>query len=167
LDPTSSGFAIAALAIAVVVLIVLVVLLWRRLGQLDRRLAGLTRGGDGTSLESTLHSTLERVNALSGGVEQLRSRATAIEAAQRLAIQRTGLVRYNPFEDTGGNQSFAVALLDANGDGVVMSSLHARQNTRVYAKAIAGGRSEAALSDEETEALRQATGKQGPGSKSS
>ncbi len=58
---------------------------------------------------------------------------------QRKAIQRTGLVRYNPFEDTGGNQSFAVALLDANGDGVVVSSLHARNGTRIYAKAIAGG----------------------------
>jgi Protein of unknown function (DUF4446) len=167
LDPTSSGIAIAALAIAVVVLIVLVALLWRRVDSLDRRLAGLTRGGDGTSLESTLHATLERVGALSGGVEQLRGRTAVLEAVQKVAIQRTGLVRYNPFEDTGGNQSFAVALLDANGDGVVVSSLHARQNTRIYAKAIVGGRSEAALSDEESEALRQAMAKQGAGAKSS
>ena len=67
-----------------------------------------------------------------------------------------GLVRFNPFEDTGGNQSFALALLDAHGDGVVVSSLHARTLTRVYGKAVAGGKSEAALSDEESEALRQA-----------
>jgi Protein of unknown function (DUF4446) len=167
LDPTTSGIAIAALAIAVVVLFVLVAMLWRRAAALDRRLAGLTRGGDGTSLESTLHATLERVGALSSGVEQLRGRTSLLEAEQRVAIQRTGLVRYNPFEDTGGNQSFAVALLDANGDGVVVSSLHARQNTRVYAKAIAGGRSEAALSDEEAEALRKAMGQQIPGAKSS
>jgi hypothetical protein len=167
LDPTSSGIAIAALAIAVVVLIVLVAVLWRRLAALDGRLAGLTRGGDGTSLESTLHATLERVGALSGGVEQLRGRTAVLETVQRVAIQRMGLVRYNPFEDTGGNQSFAVALLDANGDGVVMSSLHARQNTRIYAKAVVGGRSEAALSDEESEALRQAMAKQGAGAKSS
>lgn len=167
MDATTTGFAIAALAIAVVVLIVLVLLLWRRQRQLDHRLERLTRGGDGTSLESTLRSTLERVATLSGGVEQLRSRATALEATQKLAIQHTGLVRYNPFEDTGGNQSFAVAMLDANGDGVVMSSLHARQNTRVYAKAVVGGRSEAALSDEETEALRQAMARQGAGAKPS
>lgn len=167
MDPTSSGLAIAALAIAVVVLVVLVLLQWRRVVALDRRLAALTRGGDGASLESTLRNTLERVNVLSGAVDQLRSRATVLEAAQRLALQRTGLVRYNPFEDTGGNQSFAVALLDSNGDGVVVSSLHARQNTRIYAKAVIGGRSEAALSDEEAEALRQAMARQIPSTKSS
>jgi hypothetical protein len=90
-----------------------------------------------------------------------------LEAVQKKAVQKTGLVRYNPFEDTGGNQSFAVALLDANGDGVVISSLHARQNTRVYAKAIAGGRSEAALSDEESEALRNAMAQGSSGARSS
>jgi len=167
LDSTSSGLVIAALAIAVVVLIVVVVLLWRRLAELDRRLASLTSAGDGRSLESTLHATLDKVSALSTGVSELKARATVIEAVQRKAVQKTGLVRYNPFEDTGGNQSFAVALLDANGDGVVISSLHARQNTRVYAKAIAGGRSEAALSEEESEALRTAMAQGIAGAKSS
>jgi Protein of unknown function (DUF4446) len=77
-----------------------------------------------------------------------------LEAGARRAIQRVGLVRFNPFEDTGGNQSFAVALTDAAGTGVVVSSLHARTGTRVYAKAVNDGRSDAALSDEEREALR-------------
>jgi hypothetical protein len=79
-----------------------------------------------------------------------------LERVQRRAIQRVGLVRFNPFEDTGGNQSFALALLDQHGDGLVISSLHARTGTRVYGKAIAGGKAEAALSDEEAEALRVA-----------
>ncbi len=73
-------------------------------------------------------------------VERLGTRTTSLEAASLRAFSRTGLVRYNPFEETGGNQSFALALLDANGDGWVLSSLHARSGTRVYAKAIAGGR---------------------------
>ncbi len=166
MDATSSGLATAALAIAVVVLVVVVVLLWRHVSELERRLASLTSAGDGRSLESTLHATLDKVAALSTGVDQLRSRATVMEAVQRRAIQRSGLVRYNPFEDTGGNQSFAVALLDDHGDGVVVSSLHARQNTRVYAKAISGGRSEAALSDEEAEALRMAMAQDIPGARS-
>ena len=78
------------------------------------------------------------------------------EANLRRSFQRIGLVRFNPFEDTGGNQSFALALLDANGDGIVFSSLHSRTGTRVYAKAVNGGRSETALSDEETQAVRDA-----------
>jgi HAMP domain-containing protein len=167
LDATSSGIVAAALAIAVVVLIVTAVLLWRHVAALERRLASLTSAGDGTSLESTLHATLDRVGLLSTEVDQLRSRATVMEVVQRKAVQRTGLVRYNPFEDTGGNQSFAVALLDDHGDGVVVSSLHARQNTRVYAKAIAGGKSEAALSDEEAEALRKAMAPATPSARSS
>jgi hypothetical protein len=165
LDSTTSGLVTAALAIAVIALLALVVVLWRRVAELGRRLASLTSAGDGRSLESTLHATLDKVGTLSAGVDQLKSRATVMEAVQRKAVQRTGLVRYNPFEDTGGNQSFAVALLDADGDGVVVSSLHARQNTRVYAKAIAGGRSEAALSDEEAEALRKAMAQGQPGAK--
>ncbi len=80
-----------------------------------------------------------------------------VEAAQRKAFQRLGLVRYNPFEETGGNQSFALALLDAKGDGWVLSSLHARSGTRIYAKTISAGRADAALSEEETAAIRQAT----------
>ncbi|HYM84386.1 MAG TPA: DUF4446 family protein, partial [Candidatus Dormibacteraeota bacterium] len=63
---------------------------------------------------------------------------------------------YNPFEDTGGNQSFALALLDANLDGFVISSLHARNATRVYAKALARGQASTQLSAEEAEAVRLA-----------
>jgi hypothetical protein len=74
-----------------------------------------------------------------------------------------GLVRFNPFEDTGGNQSFALALLDGRGDGFVVSSLHARAGTRVYAKAVTDGRSDGALSEEESDALRRALATRSPG----
>jgi hypothetical protein len=65
-------------------------------------------------------------------------------------------VRFNPFADTGGDQSFALALLDAKGNGVVVSSLHTRTATRFYAKPVAGGASTLSLSDEEVRALKQA-----------
>jgi hypothetical protein len=152
----SLGAIVIALVFAVVVLLVMVVVLARRTARLDRRIASLTKGGDGTTLESTLHANLEKVATLARGVDELASRSAMLERVQRRAIQRVGLVRFNPFEDTGGNQSFALALLDQHGDGVVVSSLHARALTRVYGKAIANGKAEAALSDEEAEALRQA-----------
>jgi uncharacterized protein DUF4446 len=79
-----------------------------------------------------------------------------LEGNSRRAIQRVGLVRFNPFEETGGNQSFAFALLDARGDGFVVSSLHARTGTRVYAKALAEGQADAALSTEEAQAVELA-----------
>jgi Protein of unknown function (DUF4446) len=139
------------------VLLVIVIVLARRIGSVDARLRGLTRGEGGRSLEAVLDAHLDRVDAVARDVDDLATRTDALEAAGRKAFSRVGLVRYNPFEETGGNQSFALALLDANGDGWVLSSLHARSGTRVYAKTIARGRSETALSDEESAALRQAT----------
>jgi len=69
-------------------------------------------------------------------------------------------VRFNPFEDVGGDQSFAIALLDQHGNGLVLSSLHNRAETRVYAKPIQAGRSEYTLSAEEQQALAQAYGQE-------
>jgi hypothetical protein len=91
-------------------------------------------------------------------IDRLESRTASVERDVSTAFGRVGLVRYNPFEDTGGNQSFALAMLDRKGDGFVVNSLHARAGTRVYAKAVAGGKSDAALSTEEAEALRIALG---------
>ena len=110
-----------------------------------------------------LGSHLDRVRQVVKDVETVSARAAIIERDLQGTFGRLGLVRFNPFEDTGGNQSFALALLDSRGDGFVVSSLHARAGTRVYAKAITNGASEAALSDEETEALRQAVAKPVPG----
>jgi len=133
------------------------VILARRTRDLDARLRGITRGAEGRSLEAVLDAHLEKVYALSRQLDDVAARTAILEAAQRRSFQRVGLVRYNPFEETGGNQSFALALLDAAGDGWVLSSLHARSGTRVYAKAITGGRSDAGLSAEETAAIAQAT----------
>jgi hypothetical protein len=72
------------------------------------------------------------------------------------AISHLGLVRFDAFEDTGGGQSFALALVDDEGDGVVLTSLHSRQSTRVFIKDIRGGVSDAPLSGEEERALREA-----------
>lgn len=103
-----------------------------------------------------LDAHLDKVYAVSHELDDLATRTGVIESAGRRAIQRVGLVRFNPFEDTGGNQSFALALADAAGNGFIVSSLHSRTGTRVYAKAVVSGRSDGALSAEETEALRLA-----------
>jgi hypothetical protein len=144
------------LSIVLLVTMVALFLTARRARRLDRRLAHLTRGSDGDSVEAVLQAHLDRLFRVSRELDELSARGAVLEANGRRALQRVGLVRYNPFGDTGGNQSFALALLDAEDDGLVISSLHARAGTRVYAKALLGGRSDGALSDEEAEALRLA-----------
>jgi hypothetical protein len=147
---------IAALGVAMVILLVLVAWLGRRVVRLEGRVRGLTRGEEG-DLGDVLGAHLDRVYELGREVERLGTRTGRLESVAPRAFQRVGLVRFNPFEDTGGNQSFALALLDADGNGWVLSSLHARAGTRLYAKAVRGGRSDGALSEEETAAIKQAT----------
>ena len=150
------GPIVVGLCAVVLILLLAVIALARRTRRLDARLRGLTRGEEGRSLEAVLDAHLDKVFAVARDLDELAARMAVLEAAQRRAFQRVGLVRYNPFEETGGNQSFALALLDATGDGWVLSSLHARSGTRVYAKAITAGRADAGLSEEETAALGQA-----------
>jgi hypothetical protein len=148
--------AIVALALGLLVLVVLAILQARRISRLRRRIDGLTRGTDGAGLGTVLDAHIDKVYAVARELDDLAARSAILEAAGRRAIQRVGLVRFNPFEDTGGNQSFALALIDAAGAGFIVSSLHSRTGTRVYAKSISDGRSDGALSQEETEALRLA-----------
>jgi hypothetical protein len=157
------GPIVVGLAATVAVLLLLVLVQALRLRRLGRRLDALTGGSDGSSLEGVLGVHLDRVRKAVTDVERVAVRTTTVEQDVKRSLGRTGLVRFNPFEDTGGNQSFALAILDARGDGFVISSLHARSGTRVYAKTVTGGLSEGALSEEETEALRQALAKPAAG----
>lgn len=152
-----------ALLVIVLALMLAVVGLIRRTRSLSRRLVSLTAGSDAQSLEAVLGSHIERVRQVVRDVDAVQARTAVIEKDIRGSFGRVGLVRFNPFEDTGGNQSFALALMDGHGDGFVVSSLHSRTGTRLYAKAIAAGASDTALSDEESEALRQALAKPAPG----
>ena len=79
-----------------------------------------------------------------------------LEGICEKTIQKTGLVRFNPFNDMGGNQSFVIALLDDKNNGFVISSLFVKEGNRVYAKAIKAGKSDHALSNEEKEAIEKA-----------
>jgi len=80
------------------------------------------------------------------------------EKAQADILTKVGVVRFNPFQDTGGDQSFAFALLNAKGDGIVISSLHGREGTRIYAKPIKELKSEYHLTEEEIKAIEKAQG---------
>ncbi len=153
---------VAAFVVTLAILILVSGWLLRRIGRLSRRLEAITQGSDAQSLESVLGSHLERVRAVVGDVERLGARTATLETDLRQSLGRVGIVRYNPFEETGGNQSFALAVLDGIGNGFVVSSLHARAGTRVYAKAVKAGTAESALSDEETAALRVALARPAP-----
>ncbi len=107
---------------------------------------------------------LEALNQLMGEIDQnrqqhktLEQKFSAFKQESRKNITKIDFQRFNPFSDTGGDQSFCLVLLDANNDGLMISSLHSRENTRLYAKIISNGQSrEQGLSREEKEVLKQA-----------
>lgn len=112
--------------------------------RLDETLRGILQG------QSQQIQRLERAIRALHGVD--KKQQTHIEGS----VRKVALLRYDAFEDVGGRLSFSCALLDAKGNGVVMTSINGRQDTRVYAKPIADGRSAYNLSIEEEEAIRQA-----------
>ena len=145
---------VVALAVTVVALLIAVVILALRLRQATRRYARLTSSTAGGSLEQVLDAHVERVMAVASGVSELQALYQNLDTRAGTALRHVGMVRFNPFEDTGSDQSFAIALLDDRRDGVVISSLHGRNATRVFAKPVEGGGSRHSLSDEETQAIQ-------------
>jgi len=156
LDERTLSLAVIGLAAIVVALAVWLALLQRSSAAVRRRLRTILRDGDAGGIDEVLDRQLRLVDQLSGRVDALNALHRELEQLNRRTLQRIGVVRFNPFPDTGGDQSFAIALLDSLGGGVVLSSLHSRTETRVFAKQVIGGRSRHQLSDEEQEAIRKA-----------
>jgi len=88
--------------------------------------------------------------------EDFQKISKELEDLKKFSIQKVGIVRFNPFKEVGGNQSFSIALLDGNDNGIVITSLYTREGNRVYGKPIKRGQSEYLLSEEEKEAIAKA-----------
>jgi hypothetical protein len=108
-------------------------------------------------LISSLNHLISVSERNSKDIELLTEKLNHEISQNKKHLQRLGFKRYNPFTDTGGDQSFTAAFLDDLGDGIMISSLHSRENTRLYAKKVEGGKvSTQTLSSEEQEVIKQA-----------
>jgi hypothetical protein len=152
----NAAIIVGVLVLAVVAIGIALAVVARRARRLEARLEALTRGEDGRDLAGVLDAHLARVLAVARRQDELDAHAVVLDAQASRSVQGVGFVRFNTFEDTGGNQSFTLALIDPAGTGVVLNSLHARNQTRLYAKAVRAGVAEGALSAEEAEAIRLA-----------
>ncbi|MEP7003792.1 MAG: DUF4446 family protein [Chloroflexota bacterium] len=158
LDPSALSIGVVLLFVVVAALAVWLALLQRSEARLRRRLRGILDENGTTGLDEVLGDQAKRIDALDTRADGLEDLQRSLQTASRLALQRVGVVRFNPFQDRGGDQSFAIALLDHAGTGIVISSLHGRTETRLFAKQITGGKSAITLSDEEQQAIRAALG---------
>ena len=127
--------------------------LFRTLTHYRRLASGVTK----KDLKSILEKLLKDAEKEEQRVDKLIEQVDKVEKDGRFYVQKVGLVRFNPFADTGGDQSFTLALLNSESSGFVISSLHSRDSTRLYAKPVKKGKASGyELSTEEERAIKGA-----------
>ncbi|HWQ59641.1 MAG TPA: DUF4446 family protein [Candidatus Fimivivens sp.] len=133
-----------------------------RVRAMRKRLSALFEGRAGADLEEIVLKQKEGLDVLDGEIRKLYDIAEQLYRLGNESIHKAELLRFNPFREVGGNQSFAIALLNGKNTGFVISSIHTREGTRVYAKPVENGAEakEYPLSDEERHVIGLAIRKQ-------
>jgi len=131
--------------------------LFYRIFALEKKLQSILGGSKAP--EDFQQNVLRKIMRLEAGQEELAPKAKILEAISHVAVQKVGFLRFNPFEDTGGDNSFALVLLDRDNNGVLISSLYARGGVRMYGKSIERGVSKHQLSEEEKQILEETIAK--------
>ncbi len=152
------NLAIVALAAGFFVLILTALIATQavRLKKLSHRLELMTIGADSSSLADTLTETLRRLAETEHRTELVEHSVGVLQAKMPGCVQRVGMIRFDAFENVGGQQSFSIAMLDGQSNGIVLTSMFSRTDIRVYAKSIKNGLASHPLSQEEEQALKEA-----------
>ncbi len=127
-----------------------------RLQKMWKRYQLFFSGSQARDLEGVIAAEIQRLAKTEKTVEKIIEKLKSVDRMANYGIQKVGVIRFNPFQDTGGDQSFAAALLDAHDSGIVISSLFGRNSLRIYAKPVEKSGSSYPLSDEEKEAIKRA-----------
>lgn len=143
----------------ILVLLILVICTMVRLSSMNSRYRAMMRGSTKDDLEGMLIQHVRKVEEIEAVNVRILEENELIRQFIRQTLVRVASVRFRAFEDMGGDLSYAVALLDANNDGVIFSSIFAREDSRSYIKPIKNGSSEYPLSDEEKSVLQEAIAK--------
>jgi len=122
----------------------------------ERRLKRFFMGKKAKDLEDTIILLEDHIMKLKGAKEEMEREIEILHGKLRKSIRGVHTVRFNPFPDQGSNQSFAISLLNEDGDGLVLSSLYSRDRMSVFAKPVKNKKSEYELTEEEREALSHA-----------
>ncbi len=152
----SSGTVLLVLLVCTAILAVLSTILMIKFVRLQGKWNEVTGGGDRQSLEAMLRNHTSRQEQINTELADSTRRIDLLEKKMKSAKRYLGFVRYNAFGDVAGEQSFALAIFDEDGNGAVISSLVGRQEARVYCKALVDGKPERDLGKEEEEAIERA-----------
>ena len=148
------SYLIGALGVLMIIMYLLVINLYYNLNYMKKRYKKMMTGVDGANIERMMIGCIDSIKAINNENEKLWAETKEIKDLLQRAVTRMSIVRFRAFEDMGGDLSYAVAMLDSNNNGVIMSSIFAREDSRSYAKPIVNGQSTYALTKEEEEALQ-------------
>ncbi len=151
-----------AMIIILLMLILLLVIAWNiylqySFSKINKRSRIFFENGEAKDLEEIIYGQIKKSNDICEEMKKVSMDNEEIRGKMSKCIQKVSIVRFNPYGEVGGNQSFAIALLDKHLSGVMILSLYSRDGVRVYSKPVKEGRSEYKLSKEEEEALRLAS----------
>lgn len=155
----AAGYIVLGCAVVCLITIVILIITLCKLKKLRRRIDDLTRGKDTESMEDIMLNFFERIESLEEGEKATRSDLKDIKKNLKITYQKKGLVKYDAFREMSGALSYSLALLDKENNGVLITSMYSREGCYTYAKDIENGNCKLNLSEEETEALKQAIAK--------
>lgn len=146
--------------VPVLILIVIALLVWNiythlNLRKIKEQNQALFAGNKVKNLEGVILEQAKSIKTLDKDIQELYNISNQINNLSLRSLHKTGLVRFNPFKEVGGDQSFSIALLNGKNNGIVLSSLYTREGTRIYSKAITAGKSEKyPLTEEEKQSIK-------------
>jgi hypothetical protein len=127
-----------------------------KLRTLERLRNNFMLQGQDVNIEEILSGLAVKIRDLERNEEAIEAAIAALRHELHFVVQKVGMVRFNSLSDQGGNLSFSIAILDKTHTGLVITSMHGREQNRVYAKPITAGQSDIALTEEETQAVNAA-----------
>ena len=129
-----------------------------KISRINKKLKSLLAGKNGEDLEAIILNQNKEIKTLDKEIQELFDISNKIHNLSLKGLHKVGVIRFNPFKDVGGDQSFSIALLDGKNSGLVISSLFTREGTRVYAKPIIQGQSKKyPMTEEEKQAVKIAS----------
>ena len=149
--------------LALIILVAMVFLAWNltlhwQVYQTGKKIKLMFKGTKVTDLEGVIFEQIKRLRQTEKNLQKLTNFCQQLEKIALNSVQKVGVIRFNPFSDTGGDQSFCIACLDAQNNGFTLTSLFTREGTRIYTKPIINSESKYPLTEEEKEAIGKAVG---------
>ena len=152
----SPRLVIILLLIIVVIMFVILLVVIHQMNVVSRKYDAFMQGRDGEALEKMIHAKIKDIDQLKSASRRLSNEQRSMQTTLKGCISKFALVKYDAFEEMAGKLSYAVALLNSEGTGIVLNSIHSREGCFTYAKEIIRGESYIPLSEEEKQAIEQA-----------